>query len=80
MRRSAPDVAVPVSGRGREERGGGTAGARTSIAGRGRHDGPNPAQTGAADTEEEVRLVLEMLKEGKLSAEEATRLISALRR
>ena len=48
--------------------------------GRGRHDSPNPAQTGAADTEEEVRLVLEMLKEGKLSAEEATRLISALRR
>lgn len=34
----------------------------------------------AAGTEEEVKLVLEMLKEGKLSAEEATRLIGALRR
>ena len=48
--------------------------------GRGRHDGPKRGQAGAADTEAEVTLVLEMLKEGKLSAEEATRLISALRR
>ena len=42
--------------------------------------GPRPAQADAAGTEEEVRLVLDMLKEGKLSAEEAARLISALRR
>jgi hypothetical protein len=46
----------------------------------GRKAGPRPANTDATDTEEEVRLVLDMLKEGKLSAEEATRLISALRR
>ncbi len=50
--------------------------------GPGRHAGgaSEPERKGAADTEEEVRLVLEMLKEGKLSAEEATRLIGALRR
>ena len=45
-----------------------------------RKGGPRPAQADATDTEEEVRLVLDMLKEGKLSAEEATRLIGALRR
>lgn len=48
--------------------------------GPGRKGGPRPAQADAAGTEEEVRLVLDMLKEGKLSAEEAARLISALRR
>ena len=53
---------------------------RHEHSGHGEHRRPQPAQAGAADTEEEVKLVLEMLKEGKLSAEEATRLISALRR
>ncbi len=48
--------------------------------GPGRKGGPRPAHADAAGTEEEVRLVLDMLKEGKLSAEEAARLISALRR
>ena len=65
----------------------GPGGARWRGAGRshdhdgpGRKGGPRPAQADATGTEEEVRLVLSMLKEGKLSAEEATRLISALRR
>lgn len=57
-------------------------GGRPGHHGPGRHaDGDHePERKGAADTEQEVRLVLEMLKEGKLSAEEATRLIGALRR
>lgn len=75
-RRGAGFRPGPGSGRWR---GGGR---RTGHHGPGRHaDGdPKPERTGAADTEQEVRLVLEMLKEGKLSAEEATRLIGALRR
>ena len=77
------------SGRGRRGAGfrRGPGGPRWRGAGRahhhdgpGRKGGPRPAQADAAGTEEEVRLVLDMLKEGKLSAEEAARLISALRR
>lgn len=52
--------------------------------GAGRAEGSGDAEPqerrAATGTEEEVKLVLEMLKEGKLSAEEATRLIGALRR
>lgn len=68
----------PGPGGGRWRGGGG----RPGHHGPGRHaDGDHePERKGAADTEQEVRLVLEMLKEGKLSAEEATRLIGALRR
>ena len=62
---------------GRRWRG---AGRSHDHGGPGPKGGARPAQADAAGTEEDVSLVLDMLKEGELSAEEAARLISALRR